>query len=168
MEIAKLIIGEVVHDDKKSIDSQVSKMIHLIFNSKDLWHCTKNKMKDFSADLVQKKRLKCVSVESALNKAHLRDLTINKLKDWLKEDNKKKQTSREKMPTRKEDLVQEVWSRLVDSKQRVGDGNAEVLICNFVALTGDCISLQHVYYYVCACSAYLYTGHMYSIMNLVK
>ena len=125
-QVMGLNIGEVIHDDKASVDSKMRKMPKQKINSKDMWHCTKNKIRIFNEEMVTKKRQKTTTVTEACTKAHLQDLTLEKLRTWMKGQTDIEPATYKSL--KKSDLVQAIWDKLVALGLRSGDGDLQVSV----------------------------------------
>jgi hypothetical protein len=115
---AGVIIGEVVHDDKLSVDSILQQ--RGIINQKDLWHKCKKLIFKFRKDLSEKKRTRPsgVGLQDATSYEEVNRCNIATLKSWLREN---------KIPVggNKEQLVEKVVQALgIRSGQGAGSSSS--------------------------------------------
>jgi hypothetical protein len=100
---AGLIISEVVHDDKASVDSILAEFG--IKSSKDLWHKCKNLCAKFKEDLARAKKAGLSKVEDAKSLIDLKSATVPMLKEYLKAHSLA-------LSGNKDALMQRVWAHL--------------------------------------------------------
>jgi hypothetical protein len=115
---ARVIIGEVFHDDKLSVDSILQQ--RGIINQKDLWHKCKKLIFKFRKDLSEKKRTRPsgVGLQDATSYEEVNRYNIATLKSWLREN---------KIPVggNKEQLVEKVVQALgIRSGQGAGSSSS--------------------------------------------
>ena len=83
---ARVIIGEVVHDDKLSVDSILQQ--RGIINQKDLWHKCKKLIFKFRKDLSEKNKTRPsrLELQDVITYEEVNRCNIATLKSWLREN----------------------------------------------------------------------------------
>jgi hypothetical protein len=105
-----VILSEVVHDDKASVDSILAELgVH---SSKDLWHKCKSFCAKFKDELTKAKRGVVSNLSEARCAQDLHSLTIPTLKEQLK-------AAGLDLKGKKDDLVQRLWTSLEREEETV-------------------------------------------------